>query len=236
MTNYFIDYENVMQYGLTVLQGKTKPEDHVYLFFTKSNPMVSMPLFNSHECSFHFLMANTGKESLDRFLLTKLGNVMQYGTEDWEYVIVSNDAGYDCVLGPWRKRGYKLKRMKVDLHAEKFPQASSVCEKTALNNKLQKLLIANQIPGEQIGSLVSFTLKNQDYKLVIYRRMLKELGRKKGLDVYHQVVGVLDQVMKKQSGKEKTHAKSAEAPIQVVRPPEQAPVLEPLLQSQAEPA
>ena len=53
-----------------------------------------------------------GKNGLDFQLVSYLGYLLKSAGKT-EYIIISNDMGYDCVIHFWKEQGYKVSRMTV---------------------------------------------------------------------------------------------------------------------------
>lgn len=130
MRQYFVDTENV---GLTWTEilKTCSYKDKIFLFYTENAAKLDWQkvqcVLNSRanvyaeECS-------TGTNALDFQLVSALGH--QIGaykanheeTEECEYIIISNDKGYDPVLNFWDKRGINIKRLSEQPVQRKIPK------------------------------------------------------------------------------------------------------------------
>jgi hypothetical protein len=61
-----------------------------------------------------FIKVAAGKQSLDMHLISYLGYLICEHEGRAEFVIVSNDAGYDGVLRFWQAKGYKCSRRLIN--------------------------------------------------------------------------------------------------------------------------
>lgn len=109
---YFIDYENVGEAVFNGGAGLTQ-EDKVYVFYTTATnkmtfetyeKLVLMPAMKK------FVWVKVGQpNALDFQLVTFLGNQVAYYPKD-EFVMVSNDKGFDAVAAFWKAQGIKVRR------------------------------------------------------------------------------------------------------------------------------
>lgn len=135
MIHYFIDFENVHSEGL---KGISEIEQGavVYLLYTETCKNISLDILESADTrgiKIHPIKVAVGsKNALDFQLSSLLGYFI--GTnkpnEGDEYVIISNDAGYDVVVNFWDKRKVKI------LKAGNFSESKKTEKK--LNDNKQK--------------------------------------------------------------------------------------------------
>lgn len=110
---YFIDSENVGDNWIALL-SKAAADDTILVYYTMKSPHMNyrnIILLKESEKDVTFIECNYGNNALDFQLCTDLGyRVHDIG--DGEFIIVSNDTGYDAVVRFWRKRNVKVKRIK----------------------------------------------------------------------------------------------------------------------------
>ena len=110
---YFIDSENVGDNWIALLQ-KASADDTILVYYTMKSPHMNyrnIILLKESDKEVTFIECNYGNNALDFQLCTDLGyRVHDIG--DGEFIIVSNDTGYDAVVRFWRKRGVSVKRIK----------------------------------------------------------------------------------------------------------------------------
>ncbi len=109
---YLIDYENVREHGLKNITYKK--DDMIYLFYTENAAKIELDALSEIEAAMKFIKVAAGKQSLDMHLISYLGYLICEKGNNTEFVIVSNDTGYDGVLRFWQGKGYKTSRRLVN--------------------------------------------------------------------------------------------------------------------------
>ena len=109
---YLIDYENVREHGLKNI--RYKKDDMIYLFYTANAAKIELDALSEIEAAMKFIKVAAGKQSLDMHLISYLGYLICEHEGNAEFVIVSNDAGYDGVLRFWQAKGYKCSRRLIN--------------------------------------------------------------------------------------------------------------------------
>lgn len=109
---YFIDSENVGDNWISLLDTVAK-EDEILVFYTAKSPHMNyknlITLKNSPK-DVTFIECCEGNNALDFQLCTELGyRVHDIG--DDEFIIVTNDTGYDAVVKYWKERDIALRRI-----------------------------------------------------------------------------------------------------------------------------
>ncbi len=108
---YLIDTENVRSVWTLLLDNMTE-QDKIYVFFTMNSGNVSYENLNgilSSGKQVELMECFTGKNGLDFQLVSYLGYLLkENGTA--EYIIISDDGGYDAALKFWEKKGMKVSR------------------------------------------------------------------------------------------------------------------------------
>lgn len=117
---YLIDTENVKSEWKSVLD-KMGRKDSLLLFYTEHSPNVSFADFSNlvnYPFKYEMLPCFPGKNGLDFQLVTYLGYLLR--TRPFrEYVILSNDTGFDTVVYFWSGKGKKVSRLSTHaLHSE----------------------------------------------------------------------------------------------------------------------
>lgn len=115
---YFIDSENVGDHWISLLSQVTS-EDEILVFYTAKSPHMSyknLILLKESPKEVQFIECCEGNNALDFQLSTELGFRIHDALND-EYIIVSNDTGFDAVVRYWKKRGFPVKRIKGDMCA-----------------------------------------------------------------------------------------------------------------------
>lgn len=128
MRQYFVDTENVGLAWTEILE-KCDYKDQIFLFYTENAAKLDWQkvecILNSRvrvcvvECS-------TGTNALDFQLVSVLG--LRIGEshatnheklKECEYIIISNDKGYDAVISLWGKMGINIKRVSEQTEQKK---------------------------------------------------------------------------------------------------------------------
>ena len=108
---YLIDSENVNDAWvelLPVLEGG----DRITVFYTDKSPHMCYQhviALLEKEREIRFIKCFEGNNALDFQLVSELG-YMLCEMPDYEYVIVSNDTGFDAIVKYWEKRGRHMRR------------------------------------------------------------------------------------------------------------------------------
>lgn len=111
---YLVDTENVGSTWKDLLPIKMGA-DQILLFFTENSPNVSysdLQLILQFPDHFEMIKCNPGKNGLDFQLVSYLGYLLKTASKS-NYVIVSNDNGFDAVVKFWQERGMSVSRMNV---------------------------------------------------------------------------------------------------------------------------
>ncbi len=111
---YFIDSENVNEVWVNIL-NILKPEDIIFLFYTDNSAHIScaraVELINIGAKRIKGIRCKEGNNGLDFQMVTQLGAVISKEPK-CEYILVSNDNGFDAVVSYWKQKGYNIRREK----------------------------------------------------------------------------------------------------------------------------
>jgi hypothetical protein len=117
---YLVDSENVGDVWVPLLVSLADDE-HVVVFYTQKSPHMSyenVRLLKETTREAEFIKCFEGSNALDFQLVTELGYRLNQDTT-CEYVIVSNDTGFDAVVRYWTKRGMPVRRLSgKDCHKQ----------------------------------------------------------------------------------------------------------------------
>ena len=117
---YFIDSENVGDNWIFLLDTVAE-EDEILVFYTAKSPHMNyknlITLKNSPK-DVTFIECCEGNNALDFQLCTELGYQV-HDIGDNEFIIVTNDTGYDAVVKYWKDRDIALKRIPGKACAQK---------------------------------------------------------------------------------------------------------------------
>ncbi len=109
---YFIDSENVGDSWIDLLDTASE-EDEILVFYTEKSPNMkynNLIKLKQAPRDVTFMECCAGSNALDFQLSTELGYQV-HDIGDTEFIIVSNDTGYDAVVTYWRERRIRIKRI-----------------------------------------------------------------------------------------------------------------------------
>ena len=109
---YFIDSENVGDNWISLLSTVTS-EDEILVFYTANSPHMNyrnLILLKESDARVSFIECFEGSNALDFQLCTELGYRLP-GIGDGEFIIVSNDTGYDAIVKYWKRANTAVRRM-----------------------------------------------------------------------------------------------------------------------------
>ncbi len=124
---YLIDSENVNDAWVDLLPV-LECGDGITVFYTDKSPHMCYQhviALLEKEGEIRFIKCFEGNNALDFQLVSELG-YMLCDMPDCEYIIVSNDTGFDAIVKYWEKRGKKVSRIKgrdCRLEAKKCSEA-----------------------------------------------------------------------------------------------------------------
>ena len=112
MKHYLIDSENVGDFWIPLLE---LPADQAELivFYTKNSPHMSydsLIKLKESDRTVTFIKCYEGTNALDFQLCTELGYLIAMNKGD-DFIIVTNDTGYDAAVKYWRHKEYSVKRI-----------------------------------------------------------------------------------------------------------------------------
>jgi hypothetical protein len=113
-TIYLVDSENVNDVWIRLVTCM-KPQDEILIFYTERSPHMSyekvIELTSLADRPMQWIKCVEGSNALDFQLVTELGARVAMDPE-CEFVIVSNDNGFDAAVKYWCHRDKKVRRMK----------------------------------------------------------------------------------------------------------------------------
>lgn len=109
---YLVDSENVGDVWVPLLVT-SQPEDQVLVFYTQKSPHMNyenVRMLKETEKEAVFIKCFEGSNALDFQLVTELGFRLKDDV-DCEYIIVSNDTGFDAAVRYWSARKMPVRRL-----------------------------------------------------------------------------------------------------------------------------
>lgn len=140
---YLVDTENIGSAWKELLPKKGS-KDILVLFFTEHSPGISysdLEVIRQYPTSFETIECYPGKNGLDFQLVSYLGYLIKTAPKT-DYVIVTNDTGYDAVVKFWKNRDMSVTR--------KTKSELTLPEKAAEADPLReaKELLKSSLPDE----------------------------------------------------------------------------------------
>ena len=111
---YFIDSENVGDSWLPLL---VREEDDILVFYTSKSPYMSydgLVMLKESPKDVTFIKCFEGTNALDFQLCSELGYRLNSDKAD-EFIIITNDTGYDAAVKYWQKKEYPVRRVQSKL-------------------------------------------------------------------------------------------------------------------------
>ena len=197
-TYYLIDFENLHEDALKITK-KANKEDSLIIFYTSNSPKISLDAFEGQKAKNEVIKVKAGKQSLDMCLVSYLGYLIKSDGKNCNYVIISDDCGFDNVVSFWKERKITtVSRQEKPIEAKtavkpdipKNKSKISAADKTELSNRITKTLNeANpKIDNKTVGEISSLAVKSMgEGKQAIYLKLIQKYGQKKGLQYYNSI-------------------------------------------------
>ena len=112
MKHYLIDSENVGDFWIPLLELPAE-EAELIVFYTKNSPHMSydsLIKLKESDRKVTFIKCYEGTNALDFQLCSELGFLIASNEGD-DFIIVTNDTGYDAAVKYWRRKEYSVKRI-----------------------------------------------------------------------------------------------------------------------------
>ena len=152
--HFLVDSENVNDNWL-MLFDMADEDDEIIVFYTKKSPHMSymsvIRLIENNKINIRFEECYEGTNALDFQLVSYMGYLMRCGgtcsenecdaasaeTSADEYIIMSNDTGYDPAIRFWKDKGYHVRRYNVNF-----------CKQAVHKKKSIKYQMVSDIPSK----------------------------------------------------------------------------------------
>lgn len=153
--HFLVDSENVNDNWL-MLFDMADEDDEIVVFYTKKSPHMSymsvIRLIENNKINIRFEECYEGTNALDFQLISYMGYLMGCGgacsenecdaasaeTGADEYIIMSNDTGYDPAVRFWKDKGYAVRRFNVNF-----------CKQAVQRRKNIKYQVVADIPSKE---------------------------------------------------------------------------------------
>ena len=155
MKHYLIDSENVGDFWIPLLE---LPADQAELivFYTKNSPHMSydsLIKLKESDRTVTFIKCYEGTNALDFQLCSELGYLIAVNKGD-DFIIVTNDTGYDAAVKYWRHKEYSVKRIagkdsRTGGRRRSTARTDVAGEVSAILNRLVKMPDAEEKDAEE---------------------------------------------------------------------------------------
>lgn len=193
---YLVDTENVGTAWKELLPQKGA-KDVIILFYTEHSPGISygdLNVIREYPSSFDMILCYPGKNGLDFQMVSYLGYLIKTAPKS-EYIIVSNDTGYDAVVKFWSEREIEVcRRSKSELLTPKEKQAEDGDVKIMLKEALSETYQTDEYLEKIYQMLRNYSLKQLQG---LYLALQKELGTEAGMEIYRQLKPQIKIIYKK---------------------------------------
>lgn len=186
---YFIDSENVGDSWVSLLYSITS-EDELLVFYTKNSPHMNyknvIQLKQSSK-DVTFIECCEGNNALDFQLSTYLGFHV-HANADNEFIIVSNDTGFDAVVKFWNSRDIKIIRISGAVCISKLKPQETLTnleklEKDTLSSTDNSSLITTPNIDESAKEILYCIGKTELSSL--HNAIITLYGEKRGKTIYN---------------------------------------------------
>lgn len=134
---YLIDSENVGDVWVTHIMEFAKLQDEIVVFYTQKSPYMSYENIRKlmeTDREIVFIKCVEGQNALDFQLVTELGYRIGNENDKAEYVVVTNDTGFDAAVRYWKTQGKQVKRYNVKFCQMLLAQYKAENKKKENNN------------------------------------------------------------------------------------------------------
>ena len=180
MKVYLVDTENVASSWMSLLDI-VEPHDKLYLFYTDHSTILTYSnlelILPRAKQIIPIHCERVGKNSLDFELVSYLGYLINEDN-DAEYIIYSNDKGFQAVSLFWEKRNVLVRCMSVEkltdtLVRQKTLEDNNQVESiTDINNQVVSQLKANTLNIPDISNNKEITIQTNQKKYTFIRNIV----------------------------------------------------------------
>lgn len=209
---FLVDFENVGNAGMKGC-GYLNAQDYMIVFYSEAKKHMEQRMLESiiaSGCKFEICkLRKTGKNALDFYIASRLGELIGKGCEDIA-VVVSNDGGFQSVRDYWEKAAAKKRRVLLSSCIEDgIVSGNENNERTKTLRKLRekyvideyysaymerkrvRMVLQNLFEGteyesrlEEIQNMIEGKEKSAK---VIYLNSLHLFGKRNGLEIYNRL-------------------------------------------------
>lgn len=143
---YLIDSENVNFHCIEEILDLGEVQRKIYIFYTKETPSTKwndMETILKYATQIQPIECFTGPNALDFQLVSFMGTLIGKAPKS-EYIIVSNDKGYDACVSFWSKRGIIIHRLAKEYQKPSKQQQANLQNSNQQNSDRKKTLARKQ--------------------------------------------------------------------------------------------
>ena len=193
---YLVDTENVGTAWKEILPQKSQ-KDVIILFYTEHSPGISymdLNVIREYPLSFDMILCYAGKNGLDFQMVSYLGYLIKTAPKS-EYIIVSNDTGFDSVVKFWTDREVEVcRKSKSELTAQKKQESEDEDVKNMLKQALPETYRTEDYLEKIHQMICNYSVKQLQG---LYFALQKELGAEAGMEVYRLLKPQIKNIYKK---------------------------------------
>ena len=193
---YLVDTENVGTAWKDILPQKSS-KDVIILFYTEHSPGISymdLNVIREYPMSFDMILCYPGKNGLDFQMVSYLGYLIKTAPKS-EYIIVSNDRGFDSVVRFWSDREIEVcRKSKSELTAPQKSETEDEDVRIMLKEALSETYHTEEYLEKILQMIHNYSVKQLQG---LYFAMQKELGAETGMEIYRQLKPQLRNIYKK---------------------------------------
>ena len=193
---YLVDTETVGTAWKDILPQKSS-KDVIILFYTEHSPGISymdLNVIREYPMSFDMILCYPGKNGLDFQMVSYLGYLIKTAPKS-EYIIVSNDTGFDSVVRFWSDREIEVcRKSKSELTAPQKSETEDEDVRVMLKEALSETYHTEEYLEKILQMIHNYSVKQLQG---LYFAMQKELGAETGMEIYRQLKPQLRNIYKK---------------------------------------
>lgn len=170
---YLVDSENVGDLWVTHILALAEEEDEIVVFYTQKSPHMGYDNIRkllADGRDVNFVKCVEGKNALDFQLVTELGYRLGSQKEECEYIMVTNDTGFDAVVQYWKNAEKQVKRYNAKYCQNQYNKKMVETEREKLAKQLRGNLsnvevVEQDVQTEELSEQSMH--KEQDFDIVL---------------------------------------------------------------------
>lgn len=153
-TYYLVDSENIGDAWVNLIDTIT-PGDRIVVFYTDNSMHIGCEkvrrLLECEDGVVRWISCVNGtKNALDFQLVTELGAMIARG-DGYDYVIVSNDSGFDAVVSYWQRNQVSIRKMRESECVRSVPAAT---EHSMVKSVIESGFAYAEHSGEMVAPII----------------------------------------------------------------------------------